>query len=253
MTTSNVTPAKTFFAIVMGDAIKAAANIESSFYKVAINLAGLNASKQVELIIGGGAIDEKRVANTWAVFLQQHAKAGNMVWSGTETAIDAIKLARGDAKTGLIREYIMKKAKGSRLVPGLERAKRVVTELVKDMLTNHGATIHGLAQMEKDGLGGDAIAERFAAFVKDTYPESFSGLVAYFAKAPKEGAKKTDYESAVERAEKLDLDSFGLFVAQMQARLSQLQHDAAEAQAMTEAVDDMETAEAAPVLIQAAA
>jgi len=64
MTTSNATPAKSFFAIVMGDAIKAAANIESSFYKVAINLAGLNASKQVELIIGGGAIDEKRIANS---------------------------------------------------------------------------------------------------------------------------------------------------------------------------------------------
>jgi hypothetical protein len=147
----------------------------------------------------------------------------------------------------------MKKPKGSRLVPGLERAKRVVTELVKDMLTNHGATIHSLAQMEKDGLGGDAIAERFSAFIKDTYPESFSGLVAYLAKAPKEAAKKTDYESAVEKAEKLDLEQFALFVAAMQARLSTLQHDAAEALATMQAVDEMEMAESAPVLISAAA
>jgi hypothetical protein len=146
----------------------------------------------------------------------------------------------------------MKKAKGSRLVPGLERAKTVVKELVKDMLTNHGATIQHLAQMERDGLNGDAIADHFEGFVRGTYPESFSGLVDYFAKTPKAKDQKTVLEKAIAAAEEItDLAELAVFVAKMQERLSTFQSDAAAAAEMLGDAD--ETQEGAPELIRNAA
>jgi hypothetical protein len=252
--TNNGTVTKSFFSIVMGDAVRAAANIESAFYKVAINLAGVNASKQVEAVIGGGDVDEKRINNTWVVFLNHHALAGNMVWRGSEAAVDRIKALRGDAKKEAARLYVTKKEKGSRLVPGLERAKTVVKELVKDMLTNHGNTIQHLAQMERDGLDGEAIAGAFSTFIRDTYPDSFSGLVDYFAKAPTEKAQKTALEKAIAAAEEItDLKELAVFVAKMQERLVTFTADAAAAEAAFNEDEAEAEAEATPELIKAAA
>jgi hypothetical protein len=251
---ANNTVTKSFSAIVMADAIKAAANIESAFYKVAINLAGMNAAKQVEAVIGGGEVDEKRINNTWQVFLQHHVLAGNMVWRGTESEVERIRAMRGDAKKLAAREYVMKKAKGSRLVPGLERAKTVVKELVKDMIANHSATILHLAQMERDGLNGEAIADHFEGFVRGTYPESFSGLVDYFAKAPSEKAQKTVLEKAIAAAEEItDLQELAVFVRQMQERLATFTADAAAAEAAFAEGEAEAEAEAKPELIKAAA
>jgi hypothetical protein len=161
---------------------------------------------------------------------------------------------RGDAKKAAARDYIGKKAKGSRLVPGLERAKTVVKELVKDMLTNHGATIQHLAQMERDGLAGDAIAEHFANFIRTTYPDSFSGLVDYFAKAPTQKAAKTALEKAIAAAEEItDLAELAMFVRQMQERLSTFTADAAAAEEAFATDDAAAEAEATPELIKAAA
>lgn len=250
---SNGTTTKTFSAIVLGDAVTAARSIESGFYKVAIALAGVNAAKQIELVAGGAAIDEKRIKNTWNVFLIHHAAQGNMVWRGTETEIDRIKVMKGEGRKAAARDYVMKKAKGSRLIPGLERAKTVVTELVKDMLANHGAVIHQLYQMEKDSIDGETIAETFRTFVRDTYPASFSGLVDYFAKPVKAKAEKTALEKALAAADAIEnLEELADFVARMQARLSELQADAAVAEALMKDQDETDAAaiaEAAPLLI----
>lgn len=252
---SNGTTTKTFSAIVLGDAVTAARSIESGFYKVAIALAGVNAAKQIELVAGGAAIDEKRIKNTWNVFLIHHAMNGNMVWRGTENDIDRLKVMKGEGKKAAARDYIMKKAKGSRLVPGLERAKTVVTELVKDMLANHSATIHHLYQMEKDAIDGETIAATFRQFVKDTYPASFSGLVDYFAKPAKVKDAKTPLEKALDAADKIEnLEELADFVARMQSRLSELQADAAAAEALMkdqDEADEAAIAEASPVLIAA--
>jgi hypothetical protein len=168
--------------------------------------------------------------------------------------VERIRAMRGDAKKLAGREYVMKKAKGSRLVPGLERAKTVVKELVKDMITNHGATIMHLAQMERDGLAGDAIADHFEGFVRGTYPESFSGLVDHFAKAPTEKAQKTVLEKAIAAAEEItDLSELAVFVRQMQDRLATFTADAAAADEAFASAEVEAEAEAAPVLIQAAA
>ncbi|ARQ95398.1 hypothetical protein [Bradyrhizobium phage BDU-MI-1] len=252
---SNGTTTKTFSAIVLGDAVSAARSIESGFYKVAIALAGVNAAKQIEIVAGGAAIDEKRIKNTWNVFLIHHALQGNMVWRGTENDIDRMKALKGEGRKQAARDYVMKKAKGSRLIPGLERAKTVVTELVKDMLANHGAIIHRLCQMEKDAVDGETIAETFREFVKGTYPASFSGLVDYFAKPAKAKAQKTPLEKAIEAAESIEnLEELAVFVAKMQGRLSELQADAAAAEALMREQEGEEQAAidaAAPLLIAA--
>lgn len=252
MAISNSTPApKSFFTLAMTDAIKAAVNVESAFYRVALSLAGLNAAKQVEAIIGGGEIDEKRIKNTWNVFCMHHAKAGNVVWTGTENAVTAIKIARGAAKDDAARNYIFKKAKGSRLVPGLERAKRVVSELVKDMLTNHADTIHSLAIMERDGIAGETVHAAFETFIRENYPATFGGLVEQFRKPSKPRPDTSEFQKAWEHAQKIeDVVELAAFVTKVQERLSMLQADKAEA----EAALDVEEAEAeetfAPVLLK---
>jgi hypothetical protein len=108
--------------------------------------------------------------------------------------------------------------------------------------------------MERDGLNGEAIADHFEGFVRGTYPESFSGLVDHFAKAPKETTQKTVLEKAIAAAEEItDLAELAVFVAKMQERLSTFTADAAAAEAAFSAEDAEAEAEAAPELIKAAA
>jgi hypothetical protein len=236
---SNTVPNKSLGEIAIAEAIKAVKDDDSAAFTATVALGLVMAARQVERAEGSEDITDKANKATFRAFLKRYANRGGVVWRDSDDILNQALAKRGKERESAVSDYIDKKEKGARLVEGLAKLKTWSFRLMKDVCVNHADIIRDLLAKKTAGAGGDALAEAFKAFVRETYGASFAKLCSALtepAKAPKE---KDEIEAIFVRAEKLaDTDLIKLI-----ARLQGLMHEKASTAAQ---VDDMLGAESAP-------
>jgi hypothetical protein len=194
--------------LATSSAISAVAGSESAFYKAAVALSVVMVSGQIDRLTGDLAIDVKKNKSMFRAFLKSYAYKGNVVWRGSEAAVEEIKGKIGaGAKRDAASTYIDKKPKGSRLVDGLARLQTMSTQIADDVCEKHTGLIREIHQLKADGADAVAQIERFQRHVAETYGKSAAAVQAYFAKPQREGTTEAPIKRVTDAALKLsDVD-----------------------------------------------
>ena len=179
----------------------AADNAESNLWKGVAFLALRLCGQQIKRTLTDGVYDAATDGYVFKQMLFDRAKAGGMIWRGTESDVAAIRNAKGNERKELLTAYV--NAKGQKLVQGLESLRTYGFRLASYMRDNNAAA---MVECARGGSPKDAL-ERWSHLVASPFGATVSQLAhnldAKLApeKAAKAAASKAKREAAEAEAE----------------------------------------------------
>lgn len=228
-----------FGTLVTREVVSALRASNKAQYTATASVALWLAQKQVESAGTDAGIDEKATKGHWRMFAKALASRGEMVFRETEHLIAAIMLQpAGDKRNKAASEYVDKHGKGLKLTDALGRLRTYAFRLMADVHKNHAGILRELAQLEKDGIGAEALRDKWHAFVGATYGDSFNALTEALAKPQTEKPKPDAVDSIAKRVKEWSDADLLRLLASLQAIAAERANAMAEAQAMLEGDDE---------------
>ena len=192
MTTTTQKAPVTLGSLALTDAVAAAKGADESTLKATISLALVMANGQNEAVEADKEIDDAKNKAYFRQFLKHYAFRGHMVWRDSDAIIAEISAmgAGSDKRRKAASDYIdggkqaegrFRKPDGARLVDGLARLRTWSFRLMKDVCTNHAGALRDILALKASGADAQALRDRFARFVKETYGDTWSAFTASLA------------------------------------------------------------------------
>jgi hypothetical protein len=203
-TGSNVKPPVSLGAYAMNEAIKAAKNDDSAFFKAVCAVSLVIANGQIELIDSDNGIDESKIKATWRAFLYNYAAQGGMVWRDTQHKIDAIRAKKPAERVPAARLYVDKKEKQERLTDSLARIRTFSVKVMEWTLKNHADEIRNIRALRGE-IDAKTLAESFETFVKAYIGATGAALQSFFAQPAKAKDETTESQKILAKAKDMTL------------------------------------------------